>query len=396
MLHHLDVRTLIFVLTLLLVVQSAVLLYLWRVQSHYPPARYWGTGALVCSAGFLLLGLRDLVPVWISIILASFLLLSGWLYFCMGIIHAAEASPPWHMGVAIIGAALASNAWFTLVTPDFPIRVLVFGAAILSFNFYTAKVCLSAEAGIRTPTLRIIAAALLVFVCSSIWRTVSVVDRRLDSLLSPEVSQVQFFLVCVLFFSVISVLLVLLAMQKLQDEISGLARHDALTGAFNRRALDEFASREWSRSLRHGYPLSFLMLDIDYFKRYNDRFGHRAGDDVLASVSLAAQRALRPEDVWCRYGGEEFVAMLPNTAKTQACHIAQRLRSDIRIAMLESQRYGPPVTVSIGVAEMEPADNQWEDVVDAADRALYQAKSEGRDRVILCERNNICANKIPK
>jgi diguanylate cyclase (GGDEF)-like protein len=88
--------------------------------------------------------------------------------------------------------------------------------------------------------------------------------------------------------------------------------------------------------------------------------------------------------------------MLPNTAEAQACHIAQRLRSDIRIAMLEAERYGPPVTVSIGVAEMEAADNQWEDVVDAADRALYQAKSEGRDRVVLCERKTICANKIPK
>ncbi len=383
----LDIRTLILVLTGQLLVHTLVLLYLWRVQSQYPPARYWGGGSLIISAGLLLFGLRDLIPNGLSILLATLFLFTGWLLFCSGIIRAAGGSPPWRTGFVVMGLALAINTWFTLVAPNYPVRVLVFCLASVSFNLYTAWICLMASAGSRALTLRMIAVALIILAISSVWRAVSVFSGTVDSLLAPDFSQIQFFLIGILFFSIIAALLVLLTTQKLQDEISELARKDVLTNAFNRRALNELAVREWSRARRHSYPLSFLMLDIDFFKHYNDQNGHRAGDHALARVSVVAQETLRPEDIWCRYGGEEFVAVLPNTPGVMACNIAERLRTTIHAALeAESGMRERPFTVSIGVAELSSADNQWEDAVDAADHALYQAKSAGRNRVVFKER----------
>ena len=101
--------------------------------------------------------------------------------------------------------------------------------------------------------------------------------------------------------------------QRLQDEIEAQARRDALTDAYNRRAFTEFGDMEWSRSVRHDYPLSVLSVDIDHFKNFNDQYGHQTGDLALVQVSKAAHAALRSDDIWCRYGGEEFVALLPNT-----------------------------------------------------------------------------------
>lgn len=274
MLQYLDVRTLIFVLTLLAIVQAAVLLYLWRAESRYPPARYWGVGSLLFAAGLLLVGLRDIVPVSISVVLANFFLLTGFLSFCLGITCAADKQPPWRAGAVIVAATLAFNTWFAVVTPVFSMRVLGFCFAFVALNLLAIRACLSVPSGSRKAmTLRVIAAALLINSGSSVWRTLSVFSEGVEGLLSPQVSQLQFFVVGILFLSVVAILLVLLTAQKLHDEISELARHDVLTKAFNRRALEEFASREWSRSLRHGTPLAFLMVDIDHFKRYNDEHG---------------------------------------------------------------------------------------------------------------------------
>ncbi len=171
--------------------------------------------------------------------------------------------------------------------------------------------------------------------------------------------------------------------QKLQEELDRQARRDPLTNAFNRRAFDEFADREWSRALRHGSPLCFLMIDIDHFKAFNDRHGHGMGDAALQKVSATAQTVLRPEDIWSRYGGEEFLALLPQTTGDQALAIAERLRATIARTEFETPSERPHLSVSIGVAQNNGADKTWREVADSADRALYRAKASGRNRVIL-------------
>jgi diguanylate cyclase (GGDEF)-like protein len=158
---------------------------------------------------------------------------------------------------------------------------------------------------------------------------------------------------------------------------------DALTGLLNRRYLEERLSEELERSKRHRFPVSFLMLDIDNFKEYNDRFGHPAGDIALEMTAQCLKTALRTADVASRYGGEEFSVLLPQTNLAEAHIIAERIRHRVEHTSFphrESQP-GGAVTISIGISTFGAKVDTPETMIDAADQALYRAKSRGKNRV---------------
>lgn len=157
------------------------------------------------------------------------------------------------------------------------------------------------------------------------------------------------------------------------------AATDALTGQGNRRALDEFLKQQAELYLSSGKPFSVLMLDIDFFKSVNDEFGHMVGDDVLRAFAKRVREYLRPEDVCARFGGEEFVVVLPRTTLDAALEVAERLRQGVAQApLLNTPRV--QVTVSIGAATLAPRQTVGELLV-AADAAVYVAKNAGRDQV---------------
>ena len=163
---------------------------------------------------------------------------------------------------------------------------------------------------------------------------------------------------------------------------------DPLTGVNNRRFLEQRINEELDRSLRSRHPLSCLFLDIDYFKRINDNYGHQAGDHVLALVAAAIKKQLRSNDVLSRYGGEEFVALLSGSDEIIAGEIAERIRSSIGALPAEIDGQSIPVTISIGTATFHPnpsstqtATEKSHELIHAADAALYQAKHKGRNRV---------------
>lgn len=168
--------------------------------------------------------------------------------------------------------------------------------------------------------------------------------------------------------------------------LARLAHQDGLTGLANRRRFDEVLEAEWRRARRHGQPLSLLMLDVDLFKRYNDHYGHLAGDECLQKVAEALQHCVhRPADLAARYGGEEFAIILPETPHAGALEQAHRIRE--RLAELGLEHRDSPsgrLTLSIGAATLPPDDDTPERLVQAADTALYRAKADGRDRVC-CE-----------
>ncbi|HSW14812.1 MAG TPA: diguanylate cyclase [Solimonas sp.] len=164
-------------------------------------------------------------------------------------------------------------------------------------------------------------------------------------------------------------------------ELERLATRDALTGAFNRRHLMDEAATELARAGRYGHSLSLVIWDLDHFKAINDRYGHLAGDGVLCMAVQKAQSLLRPSDVLTRYGGEEFVLLLPETGLQQAQALAERIRQAICAADFLTQ-WGPvSVSASFGVASRRPEDERIETLLDRADRALYAAKRHGRNRV---------------
>lgn len=164
-------------------------------------------------------------------------------------------------------------------------------------------------------------------------------------------------------------------------EFEQLSVTDALTGLLNRRYIEERLMEEVKRSNRHGYPMSFMMLDVDEFKSYNDTFGHPAGDEALKLVAHVIRETLRGADVAARFGGEEFSILLPQTTGEEAIHIAERIRHNIEYSKFSHRR----VTVSIGVASCSAELCASAALVDAADKALYAAKGKGRNKVVAFE-----------
>ena len=173
-----------------------------------------------------------------------------------------------------------------------------------------------------------------------------------------------------------------------RDLLSHLSKHDGLTGICNRSKFDEFIQDEWQRGLRDKTSLSLIFIDIDFFKKFNDYYGHTAGDDCLKKVAQTINNSLeRSVDLAARYGGEEFVCVLPNTDPAGAKHIAELIRSNIfklQLAHKEST-VEPVVTISLGISSVIPDDESSAIVlIQTADKMLYKAKEQGRN-IVYCD-----------
>ncbi|HET9870789.1 MAG TPA: diguanylate cyclase, partial [bacterium] len=160
-----------------------------------------------------------------------------------------------------------------------------------------------------------------------------------------------------------------------------LAITDGLTGLYVQRYYKERVRDEVFRALEHGFPLCVLMIDVDHFKSYNDRYGHLVGDKVLKVVSQILKETIRTVDLAARYGGEEFSVLLLKTPLDGAEKVAERIREKVKNQEVLAAKEVTHVTVSIGVAELQPSWKNVETFIDAADQALYQAKAAGRNRV---------------
>jgi diguanylate cyclase (GGDEF)-like protein len=206
-----------------------------------------------------------------------------------------------------------------------------------------------------------------------------------------------------------------LRLKHLTDELRHTAATDSLTGVPNRRQFDEALDREWQRSRRNGEPISLLLIDVDHFKLYNDRYGHAQGDVCLREVARALQGAARrTTDLVARCGGEEFAVLLPNTARNGAHNVSQRILAApaLRRVRHEASPTAKHVTVSIGIACYDESSTEWlgatearqlrselvgrcssVDLLLAADRGLYGAKRAGRAQAQLVELAEVTATR---
>jgi diguanylate cyclase (GGDEF)-like protein len=176
-----------------------------------------------------------------------------------------------------------------------------------------------------------------------------------------------------------------LELKKANHKLEKISREDALTGLLNRRVILEVAAAEWARWLRYVSPFSVMIIDIDNFKAINDRYGHLTGDKVLALIGSAIPRSLRAVDKAGRYGGEEFVIVMPETGIDGALIAARNLIEQIRQLRLRTDDLCIQVTVSIGVATVSLDDKDLDCILHRADTALYTAKRQGKDRVKVSE-----------
>jgi len=170
-----------------------------------------------------------------------------------------------------------------------------------------------------------------------------------------------------------------------QQHLEYQTQIDSLTNLFNRRAFEQKIEEEFERSTRYGHSLSLLILDIDNFKSINDTQGHHGGDVALVKISETLRNKTRQSDFVSRYGGEEFVLILPETDQENALRVAKKLHEDIRSSTFGTANNSFSITISVGLSSTSTKENSdWKQMLEDADRALYQAKRKGKDRVEVC------------
>ncbi|VEP14212.1 Diguanylate cyclase with Chase2 sensor (fragment) [Hyella patelloides LEGE 07179] len=167
-----------------------------------------------------------------------------------------------------------------------------------------------------------------------------------------------------------------------------LAFTDGLTQIANRRFFDRYLEQQWGRSQKENKDISLILCDVDFFKLYNDTYGHQAGDECLKKVAQAIKESVRSNDLPARYGGEEFVIVLPNTEPQAAISVANRIR--LRLKKMEiphiSSQASSHVSISCGVSSIKTSNAvSYKELIENADRGLYQAKKQGRDRAVIAE-----------
>jgi diguanylate cyclase (GGDEF)-like protein len=174
----------------------------------------------------------------------------------------------------------------------------------------------------------------------------------------------------------------IVALEQAMRRLEALAMTDSLTGIRNRRCFMRAAALEFERATRHARPMAVVLIDVDHFKRVNDRHGHQLGDQVLVEIARSCQTTLRKTDLLARFGGEEFIVLLPETGQREAVRLADRMRmavsADLRLP--DSPRPGA-VTISLGAVALSRSTPTLDSLIQAADQALYDAKRAGRDRV---------------
>lgn len=169
--------------------------------------------------------------------------------------------------------------------------------------------------------------------------------------------------------------------RKLRQEVENLARIDPLTSTYNRRFLMELGERELERSRRYEVPLSIILLDVDHFKEINDVYGHLAGDRVLIGMSEQLRSCLRSVDIIARFGGDEFIVLLPETSSIAASQVAERLRREIEMITTSELNDEQTPTISLGIASTNDGSCSMDQLLETADRALYRSKNFGRNRI---------------
>jgi diguanylate cyclase (GGDEF)-like protein len=194
--------------------------------------------------------------------------------------------------------------------------------------------------------------------------------------------QIGAFLAAMVFGFCLTMALAVMLFREKQMELLAQARRDPLTGMNNRLSLQELAAVEMSRARRQQAPLSIILFDLDHFKQINDRYGHQAGDSALQAVAEYIESVMRDSDLAFRFGGEEFLVLLPGARAEHAAGVAERFRRGLAGIEVDLKDGSFSLTASFGVVEWRRDEESWDDLVRRADQALYRAKGGGRDQVV--------------
>jgi len=354
--------------------------------------RDWGMGCALIFFAALFNSLRGLVPDFVAIVLGSLALEAGLAMVYLGLLRFNNRAIPIRWLATAILLSVLTVFYFTHVENSFRARVII----VPGTNALLFGLCLMAILkGRPGHSLRFSDAFAILFFFAEVLISLARVALAIwaeppqaDFLSSTSIQ--QFYHADLAGYTLGTLLmavgLILLANDRLKEELQYLAGHDTLTGAFSRRAFIDLAEREQSRGQRSGQSMALLMVDLDHFKAINDSHGHQVGDQVLQRFVEIAQSCLRRQDILGRYGGEEFMVLLPDTARATALMVAERICATVAKIPIVLREQDSPIRISVSIGVVV-GDNKvsLDRLIGLADQAMYRAKAAGRNRVEYAE-----------
>jgi diguanylate cyclase (GGDEF)-like protein len=391
MIDGFDTRTLTVIITLLATIQGINLCC--YAKTHRTFKGFWqiGIGVLIIALGFTLVSFRAFIDDWFAITLAGLLVIYGIRSIGTGVLRFYGFQYLQYQKICnlLLILQLFASSYYAIVDFNAQYRVTVLCSIFAIQCFYLSYKLLKISGNNRTNAIRLIYKLYifygLLFLARAVWTAGYYQQASVEAHTIAHISSLMAFLLMVV---VTSSIIIWSASERLTQELERQATIDPLTQIYNRRALESIAQKEIARSQRENKLFSVILMDIDHFKRVNDKYGHQFGDQVLVKFCQLISDNLRSYDIFARYGGEEFVLLLPNTSGPDVLKLAEKLRLIIREAAFSGTSNIHPstvneaITASFGVAESTSEDKQLDRLISQADKALYQAKQQGRNKVI--------------
>ena len=378
-----DLKTIIF-MSMLLTFMLSMLLAITRThhkEVHGPG--YWAVGNLVIGLGMVLVLIQLDAPK--VIFLPSMALIGAGLSLYINGIQAFIGRKPDHrIPIIVFGLLALIDAYFMLIRHDILLAIVLSALIFSVIYFYSARLTFSRDEGVVGNLFWIVSSLYLLMALLMLGRAVYASQASaevFESFATWPINAYTFMLGAVSQFF-ISSLFVLMLSYKLNQSLESIATIDGLTSILNRRGLEDAALKMQDMCKRINLSMTVILIDIDHFKKVNDKYGHLTGDDVLRHIAKVVAGILRSSDVFGRYGGEEFCAFLPNTTENDAIGLAERIRAGVEASPLKLDRGPIKTTISIGVADSVRAGYDFKGLIAAADGALYSAKNGGRNQVV--------------
>jgi diguanylate cyclase (GGDEF)-like protein len=379
----LDITTIVVMAAIGALLMMGLLLAARSADNPIPGLYAWVCAYALLTAGFFLNALQGVLPPWLGLITGGTLIIGGmglWLIGVQRFLVVPLRFEPYVAGACVLTVAV--GVALTYVWPQHSLRFPLLGLTVAAIQLTGAWLLLRrAPVELRFPARVTAGAAACVAV-------LALVRSAATPLLEPqaEIPGSQTTLVVLFLASAVAQLVIgggcfLLAMMRRTLEITALATLDPLTGALNRRGMEDFSRRLVHDMRRHGTHFTVVLIDIDHFKKVNDTHGHPAGDEVLKRLVAVCLRGLRADSCVARYGGEEFCLLLPACLAHNAHAVAERIRVAFAAESYEAAGQRFACTISMGIADSTADTSGLTGLIKLADVALYRAKKAGRNRI---------------
>jgi diguanylate cyclase (GGDEF)-like protein len=380
---NLDVQTMIFMLSINAILQVLILGFFCLLGNQYRGIKTYAIGRIVTTMGYLI-SLSKVSSISFTLVLAGIFLLAGTSISCIGISRFTDKKIKLLHLFIINLLFLGVQTCFLIFQDIFLFKTItqtVFQIIIFSISIY----CL-----LTTPhksfigSSRFMASVMIALLMSLVARIVGLVINPPEQLFASNNINAYTLVVAFVFTFLLTAGFIMMVCQRLYYDLKVTANTDVLTHLINRRAMMhqlEIAMNQFDRSDR---IFAIILIDVDFFKRVNDVYGHDGGDVVLVHLAKILQTKLRKSDAASRWGGEEFLILLPDTTLNRACELAERLRSYVETNPTTSNIQ---ITISLGIAVIHQHGNSVESLITAADHALYAAKNNGRNQVAIANQS---------